>query len=206
MTSPTALDYVWFDEHYPDLAQAYCLTLVRGLTPEALLGRLGAAELCRVSGVGGLYGPARAAWDVHHGDRLFAGVTAVGEWALMIEPNGYLGSLESVIQPLSQGTTVVSHFRNVNAVDHFYWFEDGELRLHFEPLFSDQREGSDADSLMDEMRAAGFDLAEDGDLELNTEAAFALAERLTGVRVTRELFDTAEFTGGTAERPRKSQT
>ncbi|MFG2782127.1 DUF6461 domain-containing protein [Streptomyces prunicolor] len=25
-----------------------------------------------------------------------------------------------------RGRTVVSRFRNVNTVDHFYWFEDGE--------------------------------------------------------------------------------
>lgn len=202
MTVPTAWDYLWFDEHYPELAEAYCAMLIRGVAPDDLLARLGATELRRVSGVDGLGDPARAAWESHHGDRLFAGVTAVGGWALMVEPNGYLGSIEEIIQPLSRQTTVVSHFRNVNAVDHFYWFEDGELRLHFEPLFPDQREGSDAETVADDMRAVGFDLSEGAEMELTSECAFALAEHLTGVRLTHEFLAAAEFTGGTVARPR----
>ncbi|WP_436787628.1 DUF6461 domain-containing protein [Yinghuangia sp. YIM S10712] len=203
MSTPTALDYLWFDEHYPDLAEAYCVLLVRGTTPEALMDQLGVEERCLVSGAGGLDAHGLAAWDRHHGDRLFAAVTSVGDWTLMIEPNGYLGSLEAIIQPLSLGTTVVSHFRNVNAVDRFNWFEDGELRLHFEPLFPYQREGRDADTVVDEMLAVGFDLAEDGDTDLTSEAAFALTERITGVRLTHELFEAAEFQGGTAPLPPK---
>lgn len=60
-----------------------------------------------------------------------------------IEPNGYLGTLDEVIVPLPRGTRLVSHFRNGNAVDHFFWLDDGVLRLHFEPLFPAQRDGSD---------------------------------------------------------------
>jgi hypothetical protein len=46
----------------------------------------------------------------------------------------------------------------VNAVDHhFYWFEDGELRVHFEPLFPTQRDGRDADDLEPVMQEVGFD-------------------------------------------------
>lgn len=203
MTVPTASDYLWFDEHHPELAEAYCAMLIRGVAPEDLLDTLAAMERRRISGVDALNEPAHSTWDTHHGDRLFAGVTAVGEWALMIEPNGYLGSLETIIQPLSRQTTVVSHFRNVNAVDHFHWFENGELRLHFEPLFPDQREGTDADTATDDMRAVGFDLSEDAEMEVTTEAAFALAEHLTGIRLTHELLTTAEFTCGTIARPRK---
>ncbi|WP_371778508.1 DUF6461 domain-containing protein [Streptosporangium subroseum] len=29
----TAADYTWFDERLPGLAEAYCFTLIRGLTP-----------------------------------------------------------------------------------------------------------------------------------------------------------------------------
>lgn len=204
MSAATARDYLWFSEHFPDLAEAYCVTLVRGITPEDLLARLGATEVRHVTGVDGLQEPSYGVWDAHDGARLFAGVTAVGEWALMVEPNGYLGVTDEIVGPLSRGTTVVSHFRNINAVDHFNWYEDGELRLHFEPLFPYARDGSDPDSLVGDMRAAGFDLSEgeDSAFDLCTEAAFALAERLTGVRLTRELFETSEFTGGVVPLPR----
>ncbi|MEU0115024.1 DUF6461 domain-containing protein [Streptomyces bobili] len=32
MTATTA-DYTWFEDSFPELAQAYCFTLVRGLAP-----------------------------------------------------------------------------------------------------------------------------------------------------------------------------
>lgn len=197
-------DYLWFGDHFPALAQAYCVTLVCGLTPDALLTRMGAIELRHVAGVDGLREPAYEAWDAHGGDRLFAGVTAVGEWALMIEPNGFLGVTDEFMRPFSRGATAVSHFRNVNAVDAFSWYEDGEPRLRFQPLFPYAREGSDPDGSVEDMRAVGFDLSEDedGDFELESEAAFALAERLTGVRLTRELLDTSEFVGGEVPLPR----
>ena len=204
MSAATAHDCLWFDEHFPDLAEAYCVTLVRGLTPEALLTRLGATEIRHVTGVDGLHEPAYGAGEPHDGARLFAGVTAIGEWALMVEPNGYLDVTDEIVGPLSLRTTVVSHFCNVNAVDRFNWYEDGGLLLHFEPLFPYRRDGSDPDGLLDDMRAAGFDLSEDEDrdFDLCTEAAFALAERTTGVRLTRELLDTSEFTGEVVPLPR----
>ncbi|WP_432144761.1 DUF6461 domain-containing protein [Streptomyces sp. bgisy084] len=39
MTS-TAADYVWFEERFPELAEAYCFTLVHGLPPSEVLRRL----------------------------------------------------------------------------------------------------------------------------------------------------------------------
>jgi hypothetical protein len=199
----TAADYTWFSQRYPGLAQAFCFTLVRGLTPTELLHRLGAREQIRLTGVDELVEPAYGAWDAHAGDQLFLGVTAAGGWALAVEPNGYLGITEAAVVPLSVGTRLVSHFRNVNAVDHFYWIENGDIRLDFEPLFPADRFGSDPDGLADMMRQVGFDLRADEDrsFELHTEAAFALAEYLTGVRLTPELLDSATFLCGTAPLP-----
>lgn len=101
--------------------------------------------------------------------------------------------------PLSaDGGRVVSHFRNENAVDRFNFWDDGEHRLHFEPLFANFREGPEAETLAEEMRAVGFDLSddEDADYENHTEAAWALAERLTGVRVTARMLDETPFVCG----------
>ncbi|MEH0984602.1 DUF6461 domain-containing protein [Micromonospora sp. CPCC 205556] len=199
----TASDYTWFPDRFPGLMGAYCMTLVKGLTPAELLNRLGAREECRVTGAEELLEPAYQPWKEHHGDPLFVGVTAVGDWALAVEPNGYLGTLDEVIVPLSKGTRLVSHFRNVNAVDHFFWLEDGDLRLHFEPLFPSGRDGSDPDGLLEVMRQVGFDLSEDDDAsyELHTEATFALAEHLTGIRLTPELLEAATYACGTVPIP-----
>jgi hypothetical protein len=35
MTTKTGVDYAWSENDFPDIAEAYCFTLVRGLTPTA---------------------------------------------------------------------------------------------------------------------------------------------------------------------------
>ena len=197
---PVADDYTWFDERFPDLAEAYCITLVSGIPPEEVLRRFGATEETRTAGVAELTATAYDAWDRYDGGRLFLAATAVGDWTLVVEPNGFLGITEAAVVPLSRGRRVVSHFRNVNAVDHFYWIEDGTVRLTFEPLFAHRRDGSDPDALVDVMEQVGFDVRS-GDGERHTEAAFALAEHLTGVRLTPELLGSAPFVCGTAPVP-----
>ncbi|MFC9896199.1 DUF6461 domain-containing protein [Nocardia sp. NPDC127579] len=201
--NPTAADYTWVEEQYPHLMEAYCLTLVRGITPAALLSELDAMPAPTLRGVAALREPSYDAWDDYAGDKLFVGVTAVGEWALMVEFNGYIGVSGAVAQPLSRGRTVVSHFRNVNAVDHFYCYENGTLRVHFEPLFPNGRDGSHPDELVPQMLESGFDLSDsdDRDYEAHTEATFALAHRVSGVAVTPDLFAAAEFTCGIAPLP-----
>ncbi|MFJ5834970.1 DUF6461 domain-containing protein [Streptomyces sp. NPDC093089] len=32
----TGADYAWFEDDFPDIAEAYCFTLVRGLSPAEL--------------------------------------------------------------------------------------------------------------------------------------------------------------------------
>ncbi|MDQ0603196.1 hypothetical protein QF037_007541 [Streptomyces canus] len=190
-------DYTWLKEQYELLMQAYCVTLVRGLTADELLEELKAEPAGRLTGVDLLYEPC---YDLSDHDRLFVGAATLDGWALMVEFNGYLGVTPEAMLPVSRGRRAVSHFRNVNAVDHFYWFEDGDIRLHFEPLFPYARDGSRPDGLLAEMRESGFDLrdADDRDFGPHTEASFALAHRLTGVRLTPELFASAEFRCGIA--------
>lgn len=199
-----ATDYRWFSEAFPGLREAYCLTLVEGVSPEELLRRAGAGPAGHHTGASELVEAAYDVWDEYDGDRLFIAATPLGGWALAVEPNGYLGITAPVLAALSAGTRLVSHFRNVNAVDHFHWQRDGHNLLHFEPLFPARRDGSEAGAAAGIMREAGFDLTEGDqhDHTLHTEAAFALAERLTGVRLTAELLESAAFVAGTAPRPR----
>ncbi|MFF7563535.1 DUF6461 domain-containing protein [Streptomyces pseudovenezuelae] len=199
----TAADYGWLKERHQLLLDAYCLTLVRDLTPEELLRALGAEGRRRIVGVNALSGPSSEASGLGR----FVGAAPVDGWALMVEFNGYLGVTDELMRPLSRGRRVVSHFLNVNAVDRFRWYEDGDLRLGFQPLFADERYGSRPDELLAEMRESGFDLTErdeDGDYddyyESLTGASFALAHRLTGIRVTPELFATAGFLCGVVPR------
>lgn len=195
----TARDYTWFTSDFPD---AYCITLVQGLAPEEFLSRIGAEvdphsrdadgleELC-----------AEVSFDgAHH--RLPIGTAAVtgdgGLWTLGVEWNGFAGVTDEIMMPASVGTRIVSHFRNENAADYFHWYEDGKVLLQFEPLFAYARFGPEADSIAEQMLEGGFDLgdSQDRDVELHTEACFALAERLTGVRLTAATLRETQFVCG----------
>ncbi|WP_051709522.1 DUF6461 domain-containing protein [Streptomyces sp. NRRL S-350] len=212
MTAAHATDYTWFEKRYPVLGEAYCLTQVQGISAGELLRRFDALPGREVTGLEAVV----EAWETfddgedeeaaallgEDDDRLLVAVTEADGWALAVEVYGYLGSLHEVIPGLGDGTRLVSHFRNVNAVDHFNWWEHGTCRLRFEPLFADQRDGSDADApgTVELMAACGFRL--DGNrYDLHTEAAFALAERLTEVRLTPERLEAATFRLGYAPRP-----
>ncbi|MGW2351782.1 DUF6461 domain-containing protein [Actinacidiphila glaucinigra] len=138
----TAAGYAWFSEQYEELMEASCITLVQGLAPEELLGALGVGSASRIAGVAGLGEPS---YRLGGDDELFVGAASLGGWSLMVEYNGYLGVTDEAMLPLSRGRTVVSHFRNVNAVDHFCWYQDGAVRLHFEPLFPYHRDGTHPD-------------------------------------------------------------
>ncbi|GHH19185.1 DUF6461 domain-containing protein [Streptomyces lanatus] len=50
----TAADYAWLEERYENLMQAYCVTLVRGPTPQELLRELRAEPRPGITGVDGL--------------------------------------------------------------------------------------------------------------------------------------------------------
>ncbi|MGW3506460.1 DUF6461 domain-containing protein [Streptomyces sp. NPDC000994] len=185
MTNATADDYRWFEADFAQLAEAYCITMVRGITP---------VEVLRPH--------AYKTAQVQQGSHGYLGVAPLEDWSVMVEPNGYIGTLDGVLSRLSAGRTAVSHFRNVNAVDHFNWFENAELRLHFEPLFAYYRDGSDPDSLVTPMREVGFAVEEGtDDLDMVTPATFALAERVTGIRLTPEFLENTQFIEGLAPIP-----
>ncbi|NRQ32486.1 hypothetical protein HII36_11640 [Nonomuraea sp. NN258] len=221
----TAADYRWFYDRFPSLWEAYCITLVKGLAPEDVVTRLDARtedvvarfsdwfddvpsgmsfdDLDNAAYAGpGPYG----GWPGH-----FFGATDVGGWCLIVEPNGFMGSRPKIIKPLSAGTRLVSHFSNVNAVQRFYWAEDGEIRLGFEPPFAADRHGSDPDGALEAMRRAGLDLACGvrsctifflDDTATQIGAVFALAENLTGLKLTAGLLE--ESTYLCAVTPRKN--
>ncbi|GAA1590175.1 hypothetical protein GCM10009678_85660 [Actinomadura kijaniata] len=198
----TATDYQWIND-YSDLAEAYCVVLVRGVTVQEFLRGMQAKPQGNLSGYTELEQRTRDVWEQHSGNEYLIGATTVpgdqGEWVLGLEINGYLGTLPHLVAPLSSGTRLVAHFCNVNAHDRFLWYEDGTLRTFFEPLFPIDRDGSTPDELVELMAEVGFDLRADEEEvadSLTTEAAFALAARLTGAHLTPELLGQATFTAG----------
>jgi hypothetical protein len=201
----SAAEYAWVGDWLDEVSGAYCLTLARGLTPQQFLARIGArVDPAPRRGLDSLAEASAEIWARHEGERLLIGVTTVpGGWALAMELNGHLGVTPGVIVPLSAGTVVVSHYRN-DAVHRFYFVEDQVIRLYFEPLFPADREGSERDELAGAMTQAGFDLRKDAGAQGDVPAAaasFALAEILTGVRVSPELIEDSSYWCGVVQAP-----
>lgn len=194
----TGADYTWFEDDFPDLAAAYCLTLVRDLSPTEVTSRLEGKPEAPLRGVSAVVDATFDQYARAQGDQPMIALTTVGDWTLLIEPNGYLGVDETRALPASSGTTWVSHFVNVNSVGTFLWIADQETRTRFDPLFPDERWGSTPDALLGAMQHIGFPFGEDeAETDLPSLAAFALAEHLTGVTLTPALFRDTTFTCAT---------
>ncbi|GAA3090264.1 DUF6461 domain-containing protein [Streptosporangium carneum] len=194
-------DYSWFSpERFPGLADAYCFTYVRGLTPEELMTRLGVrVENC-----------SRMTLDELIRRQTF-GAVAVGDWVLLVETNGLLGITEEIIMPLSAGTRLVSHFYlDVDGMDYFHWIDDGKIRFEFlhQEGYSHwikdgkiQFEFPQQEGYSEEMPDELAETLERIDSPVYPIAAphegpaFLLAERLTGITMTPQLLEESTYLG-----------
>lgn len=190
------------DFHGGFLLEGYTLTLVRGLSPHKFLELIGAEPQGDFAGFDEFverdeeFQEGETDW----GDNMFVGAMPVrgmdADWVLALEINGGIEFQTDVMEHVTSGTRGVSHFRSPNAMALFSWWEDGELRTRFEgPL---QRQGSTPDALNDLMRQVGCDF-ETGACGL--EQYVALAEELTGVRVTAETLRDGVYSTGIVEVP-----
>ncbi|WP_251056677.1 DUF6461 domain-containing protein [Streptomyces sp. ISL-94] len=196
----TGADYAWFENDFPDIAEAYCFILVRGLSPAELMSRIGGRLEAPLQGIAAVTNAAFDQYDLEDGARQLVAMTTVGAWTLLIEPNGYLGVTEDRVLPVSAGASWVSHFVNVNAVGTFLWAEDQVLRLCFDPMFAEDRWGTAPDELLDVMQRIGFHLEEENpETDLSSPAAFPLAEHLTGIAITPALLQDTTFTCATIQ-------
>lgn len=209
MTSVTAHDYAWIGSsplfRYA-LETGYTLALVRGVAPTEALQSMEAEPQGTCTGAVALIerqgelGDATDYWD----ESFIAGAFTVpgegGDWTLVLYVgDGGMGMQSRFLEALSAGGCAVVHSSSGGKPMHFFhWYEDGELRTTLERPTA--RDGSNPDALNSVMREVGFALSgnegDEGETSerVNTKAAvFALAERLTGVRVTEELLRDAEY-------------
>ncbi|MGW1801661.1 DUF6461 domain-containing protein [Streptomyces sp. NPDC001984] len=202
-----ATDYLWFEERFPDLAEAYCITLVYEVSPAELLRRLGGRPEPARTGIQALIEAAYDFYAPFSGTRTLFGMTPIGPWTLMVEPNGWHGVNEEKALPASVGTRWISHYDNSNANNDgsFLWTEYSDRRLQFDLRDADYRSGSHPDELLDVIRRLGFEFPEeptttdDLDTDLAIPAAFALAEHLSQVRLTPAHLQDSAFICGSAE-------
>ncbi|MER7971683.1 DUF6461 domain-containing protein [Streptomyces sp. NPDC096080] len=193
----SARDFLWFDDEFPDLARAHCLTFVRDVPPRELVRRLGGQV---EPGVTGVHALVDAAYDRPSGaGRTVFGTTVLGEWTLLVEPNGWHGSDEALALPGSASTWWVSVYDNhdSNADGTFLWAEDTDVQLRFRFGDVSRCSGARADDLLGVVRDLGLDFAGAGDVPAGP-AALALAAHLTGLRLTPAHLRDSVFVRGSA--------
>ncbi|MFJ4846886.1 MULTISPECIES: DUF6461 domain-containing protein [unclassified Streptomyces] len=220
MTPVTARDYAWIRSvpwFLCGMDVGYTLTLARGVAAADVLRVMGAAPLGLCTGADALIEEQDELrdpeddWD----DSFVAGAFTVpgddGDWTLVLSlGEGGMGMQSRFLEALSVGGRAVVHSSNGGKPMHFFhWYEDGELRTTFE--WPAVRTGSTPDDLVPLMREVGFavsreDEETDGRVDIKA-AAFALAERLTGVRLTERLLRDAEYRlGHVPEEPAEEWT
>ncbi|MFF0376558.1 DUF6461 domain-containing protein [Actinoplanes missouriensis] len=190
MVAVNADDYAWFTEQFAELADGHCLTLIRGRTPAEVIGRVGGTNPTRAVGVRRLTGES------------FVAAAEIGEWTLLLQPDGREGTAAE--RDLSRGTVLVSH-----SATRFLWARDGGVVLRFDPADPSRRTGTDPDGLVEVLDGLGFDTTAAGDEPGSggvddarlRERGLALAEQLTGVRLTLEAFEALTFTRAAAQSP-----
>ncbi|NUQ99204.1 MAG: hypothetical protein HOY79_22495 [Streptomyces sp.] len=207
MNLVTARDYAWIRtsplfRHM--MESGYTLTLIRGRSPQEVLRAMEAEPRGIGEGTAGLIeadDAHRAEVDYDDWDESYvAGAFKVpgekSDWTVVLGFDGGLGM--PCAEALSEGGRVVAHSSNGGKPIHlFHWFEDGELRTTFEGPSA--RDGSSPDELVPLLRAVGFPLTPEGEHDGSAlavdgkAAALALAERLTGIRVTESLLQDATY-------------
>ncbi|OKH83514.1 hypothetical protein EB73_05700 [Mycobacterium sp. SWH-M3] len=202
----TADDYAWWSSWRPEWADSYCITVLSDAEPHQVAHSLETGPPVLLQGIDALLDRTVEHWGAGYDpDQAMLGVAGIdGGWSLIAESNGYVGVTERLIGPLSIDRTVVSHFRNINAVHRFQWWHDGRLLVDFDLLFPTERFGADPDVVLDDLRAIGIPLdagPEDVAAIDLSAAGFALAERITGVACTAELFETSRYLAATVAMP-----
>lgn len=154
----TAVDYADIFGADDDLLESHCVTYVQGTSPASLLHELRARRTAPGSPVTGVSALRELTQETYEqaesaGTQL-VGVTPVGDWAVMVEYNGLLGTDPEVVLPATRGRAAVSHMANVAPGEPFYWYEDGSVRMSYDedPYL---RGGERPDELLDVMRQVG---------------------------------------------------
>lgn len=153
------------------LDQPICITWCGGLAiADVLAGVGGQPETVTERDFTAAVGAAYDAMPQYAGVALAGGL---GEWVLLVEPNGFQGQRESILSSLSREGRALSVFWNIDADTAIAYAERGQLLSVFDPL--------DPETDIPEPLAPLIDVAAfEDDWEA---AALDLAERVTGERL-----------------------
>lgn len=154
------------------LGEIYCVSFVRGLSPEEALRRFGIDEETLEEGLPFDELDERSAENMPDDGAGYVAAAKVGDWTVIVEPGGWrLAADSEKFRPVSRGTELVAVCRHDYAEDSFAYIVDGTPALWFDPARPE--DGSEHFTAM--MNEVGF--SEEDPMG----SSFALAARITGL-------------------------
>ncbi|WP_052422344.1 DUF6461 domain-containing protein [Nonomuraea candida] len=175
---------------YETLGEIYCVSFVRDLSPEEVLRRFGVDEES-MEEVAFDELDYRSVESMRADAAGYIGAARVGDWTVVIEPGGWQIAVDgNTYAPVSQGTEVVSVCRHEYARDTFAYIVEGTPVVWFDPMYPEERSGSDPDRFVAKMREVGLDPDHDIDgpgIDHPMESSFALASSITGLSFSTDL-------------------
>ncbi|MEV0570550.1 DUF6461 domain-containing protein [Dactylosporangium sp. NPDC050588] len=141
----------------------FCVTLVRGAGPDEVIDLLGGADPVPIvsAQTALLAEDAVREWvdedgASHPTDLKYVVVTRLGDWTLVIEPNGYLCTDRDVVRALSAAGELVSFYYNENTTPSFTWAAGGSELVCFNPGYPDDPYGTEPGRLDGLLAELGF--------------------------------------------------
>ncbi|MFI1991859.1 DUF6461 domain-containing protein [Actinoplanes sp. NPDC020271] len=168
-----------------DWSEAFCLTFVRGLDESGLISAFGGDPAKIMSPVD----LAQVLDDFRYGEEPATLLVAtVGDWRVGIEVNGCQGCRPEVLRRAARAGdgTALSVFRNVSGRSEFTYVTGDRIQAVIDQIRPERRKGVDPEIL--DALMAGLPFAHADDI-IPEAAGFALAERVTGVRLPFDLLE-----------------
>jgi len=176
-------------EHYRQLladqgiGDAVCVTYAQGIDEDAMIRAFGGdpdqAALRSLAEVG----EELAGYHYSEAPHVLP-VTRVSDWLIGVEPNGFQGSRPEVLRAASVDGSALSVYWNINASNRFTYAADGRTSVVFDMRRPEDRQGRDPGAL--DAHLGGLPFGSGGNA---WAAGLALAERVTGVRLTAALLE-----------------
>ncbi|MFI0352852.1 DUF6461 domain-containing protein [Actinomadura sp. 9N407] len=179
--------YAWLTEtfHWQAWygAQTHALTWISGVDPAEVFAAYPAAEHLgehRLADVEAMQG------------RGLAGGARIGDWTFLYLPGEWrTASLEDAPRISRElDATVVTFWQIGSHRDRFGYARDGDLKVEFDPLFPDDRYGTEPNLLTEEMNQAGLLPVIEGEPPNHSPLrALEVARLITGVHIDPEVLD-----------------
>lgn len=121
---------------------SYCLAFIRDATVTEVIDALPVFADLGERGGNALAAMSWDSWERIGSKRLLVGLLQLGFWTIAYEVNGYVGTTNTLMEPVSQGREIVAHHHSAAGTGRFARYIDGHTRTTFEPLFASSRQGA----------------------------------------------------------------